>query len=227
MQLSDIKSRLRDRKSLRDIINRAMVFQFYPPPVSEHYKLLRLKHFMDTLTSLITTAWMLRIKSHELYDMLHHTCGGILHMKIFHWLCTPYLITIKNTAYYPNFFKLLWINQWMDITRVLIDHVRKWQNILQKTRLIPIIYVYIIVKAYMQKLLHTPSYKNATKRPSYTSFLLLLRTIVRATLICSRQTFIISFITNQAQNHRILYYHVRTYISLERWLDIPWRQPRT
>ena len=45
MQLSDIDSKTHGRKSLRDIIDRVIGVRLYPPPGSEHYKLLRLDKF--------------------------------------------------------------------------------------------------------------------------------------------------------------------------------------
>ena len=48
MQLSDLNSKPRGGKSLRNIIYRAIGSHFYPPPVSVHYKLLFLKQFHGT-----------------------------------------------------------------------------------------------------------------------------------------------------------------------------------
>ena len=45
IQLADINSKTCGVKGLIDIIDRAIGFRFYPPPVSEHYKLLRLNRF--------------------------------------------------------------------------------------------------------------------------------------------------------------------------------------
>ena len=42
MQLSDLNSKPRDGKNLRDLINRKIGFRFYSPPGSEQYKLFRL-----------------------------------------------------------------------------------------------------------------------------------------------------------------------------------------
>ena len=45
MQLVDINYKHHGGKSLRDIIDRSIVFRFYPPPGSDHYKLLPLDRF--------------------------------------------------------------------------------------------------------------------------------------------------------------------------------------
>ena len=45
MQISDLNSNPNDRKSLIYIIERAIGVRFYPPPGSEHYKLLCLYRF--------------------------------------------------------------------------------------------------------------------------------------------------------------------------------------
>ena len=70
-------------------------------------------------------------------------------------------------------------------------------------------------KIYTSALTHT---KNSSKRPSYTPSLIRLYTIICTTLIRSKHTFIISFITNQKQNHHIINYHVQTHRYLERRL---------
>ena len=48
MQLSDLNSNPHGRKSLRDIIYHAIGVHFYPPPGSEHYKLIFLEKFHGT-----------------------------------------------------------------------------------------------------------------------------------------------------------------------------------
>ena len=77
---------------------------------------------------------------------------------------------------------------------------------------------------------YKPTYENNcirhhTKIPPkitlYTFSILRLHTTIRTPLIHSRQTMIILFITNQAKNHRILYYHVCTYHYMARWLASP------
>ena len=45
MQLADLNSNPHGRKSLRDIIDRTIGICFYPPLVSEHYKLICLDSF--------------------------------------------------------------------------------------------------------------------------------------------------------------------------------------
>ena len=48
MQLADLNYKPHGRKSIRDILDRAIGVHFYPPPGSEHSKLLRLDHFHGT-----------------------------------------------------------------------------------------------------------------------------------------------------------------------------------
>ena len=45
MQPADLKSKPRCGKGLRDLIYRAIGVCFYPPPGSEHYKLIILERF--------------------------------------------------------------------------------------------------------------------------------------------------------------------------------------
>ena len=45
MQLSDLNFKPHGRKGLTNIIDSAIVARFFTPPVSEHYKLLRLDRF--------------------------------------------------------------------------------------------------------------------------------------------------------------------------------------
>ena len=45
MQLADLNSKPCVGNSLRDLIDRTIVVCFYPPPVSEHYKLFQLDQF--------------------------------------------------------------------------------------------------------------------------------------------------------------------------------------
>ena len=47
MQLADINSKPHGGKSLQNIIDRAISFRFYPPPVSLHYQQLCLCHFHE------------------------------------------------------------------------------------------------------------------------------------------------------------------------------------
>ena len=48
MQLSDLDSKPRGGKILRDIIYRAIVFRVYSPPVSEHYTIHCLDKFLGS-----------------------------------------------------------------------------------------------------------------------------------------------------------------------------------
>ena len=48
MQLSYLNPKPHYEKTLRDIIERAIGSQFYPPPGSEYYKSFDLISFMDT-----------------------------------------------------------------------------------------------------------------------------------------------------------------------------------
>ena len=45
MQLSDLNSKPYGGKSLRDLVEYSIGVRFYPPPGSEHYKLLCLENF--------------------------------------------------------------------------------------------------------------------------------------------------------------------------------------
>ena len=45
MQRSDLNSKPRVRKSLRNIIDRSIGARLYPPPGSQHYKLLQLYQY--------------------------------------------------------------------------------------------------------------------------------------------------------------------------------------
>ena len=45
MKLSDLNTKPNGVKSLRDIIDRTIGLHLYPPPGSEHYKLLCLENF--------------------------------------------------------------------------------------------------------------------------------------------------------------------------------------
>ena len=81
----------------------------------------------------------------------------------FHWLRTPDSITYKKTAHLSNYFVQIQIIQWINIARIFIDHVRKCHNILQKSRLVSIIHVWILVYTYIRKQLHTPSQKPPDK----------------------------------------------------------------
>ena len=45
MQIADLNYKPRGRKSLRNLIDRAIVARLYPPPGSVYYKILRLDQF--------------------------------------------------------------------------------------------------------------------------------------------------------------------------------------
>ena len=70
-------------KSIRDIIYRAVVVCFFLWQGQNITNSFSLTGFMDPLTSMITIAISIRIKSLGLYYLIYHTCAGKWRMKLF------------------------------------------------------------------------------------------------------------------------------------------------
>ena len=60
------------------------------------------------------------------------------------WLFTTDFITCKKDACLLNYFLQLCIIQWIHLTFVFVDILRKRKHILQKSRLVSILYGYIV-----------------------------------------------------------------------------------
>ena len=82
MQLAGLNSKPHGVKSLRDIIDRTIGFCFYPPPVSEHYKLLHLEKFHESTDINNKHKNNNETKPKALFNMLHQTPAGKLRTKI-------------------------------------------------------------------------------------------------------------------------------------------------
>ena len=82
IQPADLKYKPHRVKGLKDIIDCAIGVHFYPPPGSEHYKILCLEklygynHINDKHRKTMRQKWR------ALYNVLHQTCAGKLRTKI-------------------------------------------------------------------------------------------------------------------------------------------------
>ena len=124
--------------------------------------------------------------------------------KYIQLLPTPNFIACKNLL---NYFIQLCIIQWMHITHIFIDLVRKWQNILQNL---------VSWKSSTSTLSYKPTYENnrthsytkiPAKQPSYNFSLLRLRKIIHTSF--TRSIRILSFHSyTLEQIHHILHHFV-------------------
>ena len=101
--------------------------------------------FMAPLTSMITTARIMRINQVICIICFIPTVRVNFVQTSIQWICTPDSVTCNDTERLSKYFVRLCTIQLMNINRVFTELICKLQHILQKSHLVSIIYLYIVV----------------------------------------------------------------------------------
>ena len=177
--------------------------------------------FMYPLTSMVTTAIIMRQNSRELYTVIHPTCTGKLFMKIFS------LTTYTQLDYMPKYriFSKLFskdMNKPMNTyhPRLCWPHMQMTAHPAKILPQVNYLHKHFRINLHTKTTAHA-IIKSPAKLPSYTSSILRLRSIMRTTLIFSWQK--LSFHSLQTK-HKIIV----TYVIMSKNIDIcqgGWQSP--